>query len=262
LNFFDLQLRAAVHIVVPRNLRRLARVLHAFGPVTLAAFHVSGGGAEEACFEDDFGMGSPVVIEAWQFVRRLEAALGAERIPYAVVAGDLSEQALQLGQWTVIACAGGLEREIRDSVARGLQAGRAISIGPYAAERDAIFQPLSEPLRIPEGGAVPGQLGKGDEALREAVCAAKAALGLPSISCSPAAISVTVHHDHSGQARVAFVINPTTRALRAELSLPGIARVVDALDGSEFRAKQGEFELPLPPHTVRIFELFPLLFSA
>ena len=59
LNFFDLQVSAAVHIVVPRNLRRLARVLHAFGPVTLAAFHVSGGGAEEACFEDDFGMGSP-----------------------------------------------------------------------------------------------------------------------------------------------------------------------------------------------------------
>jgi len=58
------------------------------------------------------------------------------------------------------------------------------------------------------------------------------------------------------------VINPTTRPLRAELSLPGIARLVDALDGSEFRAKQGQFELPLPAQTVRLFELHPLLFSA
>jgi len=262
LDFFGLQIRAAVHIVVPRNLRRLARVLHAFGPVTLAAFHVSGGGAEEACFEDDFGMGSPVVIEAWQFVKRLEAALSAERIPYAVVAGDLAEQALEQGQWTVLACAGGLEREIRDSLVRAQRAGRAISVGPHPVERDAIFQPLSEPFRIPDGGAVPTQLGLDDAAIREAVRAAKASLELPSIACSPEGISVTVHHDEAGQARVAFLINPSTRAVRAELSLPSIARVVDALDGSEFRAKQGEFELPLPPQTVRMFELFPLLFSA
>jgi beta-galactosidase len=262
LDFFSLQIRAAVHIVVPRNLRRLARVLHAFGPVSLAAFHVSGGGAEEACFEDDFGMGSPVVIEAWQFVRRLENALSAERIPYAVVAGDLTEQALQQGQWTVVACAGGLEQEIRDTLARAVEAGRAISIGPYPAARDAIFQPLEQPFHLPEGGAVPSQLKLDDDALRDAVRAAKAALDLPSVTCAPDGISVTVHHDESGRARVAFVINPTARALRAELSLPGIARVVDALDGSEFRAKQGEFELPLEAHTVRLFELFPLLFSA
>src|SRR6478735_8845190 len=244
LNFFDLRIRAAVHIVVPRNLRRLARVLHAFGPVTLAAFHVSGGGAEEACFEDDFGMGSPVVIEAWQFVKRLEAALGAERIPYAVVAG-----------------AGGLEREIRETLVGAQHAGRAISVGPHPVARDAIFQPLSEPFRL-DGGAVPSLLGLDEAALAEAVRSAKATLGLESIACSPDGISVTMHYDENGQARAAFVINPTARALRAELSLPGVARMVDALDGNEFRAKQGEFELPLAPQTVRLFELFPLLFSA
>ena len=262
LKFYELSVSAAVHIVVPRNLRRLARVLHAFGPVTLAAFHVSGGGAEEACFEDDFGMGSPVVIEAWQFVKRVEAALGAERIPFAVVAGDLTEQALERGKWTIVACAGGLEQEIREALRRGTQAGRAISIGPYPAVRDAIFQPLREPFRLSEGSGVSGHLGLDDATLREAVRAAKGALGLPSLQCSPQGISVTVHHDDSGQARVAFVINPSPRNVRAQLSLPGIARAVDALDGSEFRAKEGGFELPLPPHTVRLLELFPLLFSA
>jgi len=262
LDFFGLQIRAAVHIVVPRNLRRLARVLHAFGPLTLAAFHVSGGGAEEACFEDEFGLGSPVVIEAWQFVKRLEAALSAERIPYAVVAGDLTEQALQQGQWTVIASAGGLEHEIRETLGRAMAAGRALSIGPYPVLRDAIFQPLDEPFQVVEGGAVPSLLGLDEAELRAAVSAAKTALGLPSFGCAPEGISVTVHHDDTGQARVAFVINPTARAVRAEVSLPGIARAVDALDGTEFRARQGEFELPLPPHTVRLFELFPLLFSA
>jgi beta-galactosidase len=262
LNFFGLQTRAAVHIVLPRNLRRLARVLHAFGPVTLAAFHVSGGGAEEACFEDQFGLSSPVVIEAWQFVKRLEAALTGERIPYAVVAGDLTEQALEQGQWTVVACAGGLEQEIRDALLRAEGAGRAISIGPHPVDRDAIFRPLPEPFRLLEGGAVQSQLGLDETELRAAVRAAKSSLGLPSVSCSPEAISVTVHHDDTGQARVAFLINPTARALRAELSLPGIGRATDALDGSEFRAKQGQFDVPMPPHTVRLLELFPLLFSA
>jgi len=262
LDFFGLHVRAAVHIVVPRNLRRLARVLHAFGPLTLAAFHVSGGGAEEACFEDEFGLDRPVVIEAWQFIKRLEAALDAERIPHAVVAGDLTEQALQQGQWTIVACAGGLEQEIRDTLQQAIAGGRAVSIGPYPVERDAIFKPLLEPFRLADGGAVPNLLSLDEASLRESVRAAKAALELPSFVCSPDGISVTVHHDDTGQARVAFVINPSARAVRAELTLPGIARAVDALDGSEFRARQGEFELPLPPHTVRLFELFPLLFSA
>jgi beta-galactosidase len=262
LDFFGLQVRSAVHVVVPRNLRRLARVLHAFGPVTLAAFHVSGGGAEEACFEDEFGMGSPVLIEAWQFVKRLETALSAERIPYAVVAGDLTEQALQHGKWTVVASAGGLEQEIRETLTRAAAEGRAISIGPHPVERDAIFQPLPEPFVLSPTSLVPSLLSLDDAALREAVRTAKSALELPSVGCSAEGISVTVHQDHAGQPRVAFVINPTTRALRAELSLEGVARMVDALDGSEFRAKQGQFELPLPPQTVRLFELFPLLFSA
>lgn len=260
-DFFGLHVEAVVHVVVPRNVRRLARVLHAFGPLTLAAFHVSGGGAEEACFEDECGLGSPVVIEAAQFVRRLEAALSAERIPFAVVAGDLTEQALTHGKWTIVACAGGLEREIRESLARGSAAGRAISIGPHLAARDAIFRPLSEPFRVPEAGPVPSQLGLGEDELRQAVRAAKAALGLDSVQCTPEGVSVTLHKDDTGQARVAFLINPSPRAQRAELSLPGMARAVDALDGSEFRAKQGGFEVPLPPYTVRMLELFPLLFA-
>jgi beta-galactosidase len=261
LDFFALHVEAAVHVVLPRNVRRLARVLHAFGPVTLAAFHVSGGGAEEACFEDDFGMGSPVVIEAASFVHRLEAALSAERIPFAVVSGDLTAQALTHGKWTIVACAGGLEREIRDALSVGIAAGQAISIGPHAAERDATFQPLSQPFRVPEGGRVPSQLGLSESALRDAVRAAKAALDLDSVVCTPDSVSVTVHRDDAGQARVLFLINPSAQAVHSELSLPGIARALDALDGSEFRAKQGAFELPVPAQTVRMFELFPLLFS-
>ncbi len=260
MNFFALHRVAEVHVVVPRNLRRLARVLHAFGPVTLAAFHVSGGGAEQACFEDDFGMGSPVLIEAMQFVRRLEAILEAERIPFAVVAGDLTELALQRGKWTIVACAGGLGADIREQLERGVNEQRALSIGPYPATRDAIFRPLEQPFRVPDG-RVPALLELEEEALRQAVRSAKAALDLDSDACTPDSVSFTIHRDDTGQPRVAFLLNPSARAVRAELSLPGIARAVDCLDEAEFRAKQGKFDVPLPPQTVRMLELFPLLFS-
>ncbi|MEO6600177.1 MAG: beta-galactosidase [Polyangiaceae bacterium] len=263
LDFVALHRAAEVHVVVPRNLRRLARVLHAFGPVTLAAFHVSGAGAEQACFEDEFGMGSPVLIEAMQFVRRLEAVLETEQIPFAVVAGDLTEQALNEGKWTIVACAGGLEADIRQRLERGLESGKPLSIGPYAATRDAVFRPLERPFQLPPGGRVPALLGLEEDALRDAVRSAKAALalGADGYRCAPEGIALTIHRDDTGQPRVAFLLNPSTRAVHAELSLPGIARVVDALDGAEFRAKQAKFDVPLPPQTVRMFELFPLLFS-
>ncbi|MET0792340.1 MAG: hypothetical protein ABW061_12530, partial [Polyangiaceae bacterium] len=207
------------------------------------------------------GMGSPVLIEAMQFVRRLEALLEAEHVPFAVVAGDLTERALNEGKWTIVACAGGLEADIRERLRRGIEDGKPISIGPHEATRDAIFRPLAQPFRPAAGGPVPALLGLQEDALREAVRSAKASLDLDSYSCAPAGIALTVHRDDTGQPRVAFLLNPSSRALRAELSLPGIGRAVDALDGTEFRAKQAQFDVPLPAQTVRMLELFPLLFS-
>lgn len=253
--FASLHIDAQVFVVVPRNLRRLTRVLHAFGPVTLAAFHVSGAGAEEACFEDEFGLGSPVAIEATQFVKRMEAALTAERIPFAVVAGDLTEQALAQGKWTVVACAGGLEPEIRAALAAGAEAGKAVSLGPHVADRDAAFQPAAR-FELPANGAMPALLPLDDAQLRWTVQQAKSALGLEHVSCTPESVAVTVHRDESGTPRVAFMINPTPRAVRSELALPGLVRAVDALDGSEFRARTSGLEVPLPAQTVRMLELF------
>lgn len=253
--FASLHVEPQVFVVVPRSLRRLTRVLHAFGPVTLAAFHVSGGGPEEACFEDEFGLGSPVALDAWLFIKRLEAALTAERIPFAVVAGDLTEQALAHGRWTVVASAGGLEPEIRAALARGVEAGKAISIGPHVADRDGMFQPSTR-FELPANAIAPALLGLDEAELRHAVRGAKSALGIEHVSCSPEGIAVTVHRDEAGTPRVAFVINPLPRAVRAELSVPGVERAVDALDGSEFRARTSALEVPLPGHTVRMLELF------
>jgi hypothetical protein len=52
------------------------------------------------------------------------------------------------------------------------------------------------------------------------------------------------------------MINPSSRAVRSELELPGLVRAVDALDGSEFRARTSRLDVPLPAQTVRMLELF------
>src|SRR5690606_32450683 len=53
-DFCTLRRVTKVHILTPRNERRIARVSHAFGPLTPAFFSVSGSGPREACLEDDF----------------------------------------------------------------------------------------------------------------------------------------------------------------------------------------------------------------
>ncbi|HEY4158013.1 MAG TPA: beta-galactosidase, partial [Polyangiaceae bacterium] len=256
LDFASLTRHVDVHVVVPRNLRRLSRVMHAFGPVSLSAFHVSGGSAEQACFEDEFGAGSPLVIDADRFLHMLERALDSECIPYAVVAGDLIERALRLGKWTLLACAGGLETEIRDSLRKAEFSGRALTLGPHAVERDAVFRPLATPFPLSNHATVVGQLPLDEARIAEAVRDAKVKLSLDSLACRPRDVFATVHRDARGEPRVAFLINPNAEARRATLELPGVARLVDALDGAEFHASFRAIELALPPHTVRMFELF------
>src|SRR5690606_29135790 len=100
--FPELERRAEVCSVVPRSLRRLARVCHAFGPLSAALFQVLGGGAQEACLEDDFELGSALPIDAERFVRKLEHELDRARIPYAFVGADLLDWALDNARWTVL----------------------------------------------------------------------------------------------------------------------------------------------------------------
>ena len=50
---------APVRLVVPRALRRLARAMHAFGPLTPALFNVIGVGWRESVLERDLGGADP-----------------------------------------------------------------------------------------------------------------------------------------------------------------------------------------------------------
>jgi beta-galactosidase len=255
--FYRLTRKTPVYVVVPRSLRRLARVLHAFGPLSPALFHVLGGGAEEACFEEDFGMGSAVVIEAMRFLRRLERALDRRGVPFAVLNGDLLGHALEEGSWTVLVSCGALGTDLMALLDDALERGCAVALGPRWPERDAAMRPLVVKTRqqLARLQARTELLIPGDEALLDqAVDRAIRTLALPVVTAEPAEVLVTLHHDRASVLRVAFVINPTETELIARV--PGIGgEVVDALDGQVIRAESGVLSLSVPRRSVRMLEI-------
>lgn len=256
--FAELRRDAAVHIVVPRSFRRLSRVCHAFGPLSAAFFQILGGGAQEACFEDELGLDASVVIETERFTRQLEHALESARIPWAFVGGDLLERSLERARWVVVASTGALEPELVRSVRRAWKKGAPLSLGPYLPRRDVAFLPLSDALEAPKGSrVVPALVGLGAESMAALVASAREALALPSLPVTPAELLATLHVDRQGTPRVLFVINPTGWAAEANVGAAGAKFAVDALTGERFEARSGVLALPVSGRSVRMLELSP-----
>lgn len=255
--FWELSRDVEVCIVVPRSLRRLARVCHAFGPLSAALFQVLGGGAQESCLEDDFGLGAPPAIDTERFVRRFEHALEQSRIPYAIVGGDLLDWALEHASWTIVACSGALEPKIIDAAARALAEGRPLTLGPQLPRRDHALIPLE---RVPEltsapGAPVPALLGLDREAIDAAVAGARERLGLQSLAVEPEPVHATLHRASDGRPAVLFVLNPSEQDLDARVDAAGAVEAVNALDGERIRATSGRLSLRILRRTVVMLEL-------
>jgi len=257
LKFAELVRHTPVHLLLPRSLRRLARVTHAFGPLSAALFQVLGGSAEDACFEDELGLGAPPAVATDQFVQLVERTLDAAGIPFAFSSDDVARHSFKHARWTIVACPGALEPDLVGRIVKARERGRAVTLGPHAPTWDASFRPLSEPhpfVTAPDH-AVPALLPFDEAAIVHAVAEAQIRLELPTLSASPADIRVTLHADERGVPRVLFVINATAHALDAKVSAAGAVEAEDVLDGARFRAAGGAFELPVAPRSVRLLEL-------
>jgi beta-galactosidase len=257
LRFNELVRHTPVHVLLPRSLRRLARVMHAFGPLSAALFQVLGGSAEDACFEDEIGLGAPPAVETDQFVQLLERTLDAAGIPYAFSSDDVARHSFKHARWTIVACPGALEPDLVERIVKARERGRAVTVGPHAPVADASFRPLPLPPRFaPEpNAAVPALLAFDEAAIVRAVAQAQVRLELPTIAVAPADIRVTLHADARGVPRVLFVINATSRAIDARVAASGAFEAEDVLDGARFRATVGAFELPVAARSVRMLEL-------
>jgi len=259
-SFFSLRRKAPVRILTPRSERRLARVMHAFGPITGAFFSVAGAGPRERVSEDDLGLGYPLGIEADTFSRTFEFALEARGVPFAHVGGEDRDVSLEGARWIICASSGGMKPELFRQLEREAERGARITLGPREPLFDGAYRPLSEPLdlgrlRARQEGA-PLVLADDPAAADAAVSRAILDLNLPTYACDPDGIFVTVHEDAAGTPRAFFLLNPGDSDVIARVTIGvGATRAVDALDDTVAEARRGAFEVRMKPRTVRMLVL-------
>src|SRR5580693_355126 len=129
-----LRRRTPVRLVVPRALRRLARVTHAFGPLTPALFNVAGVGCRESVLERDFGLDAPPVMAAEGYLRAFERALHARGVPFAYAGGETVAHSTAGARWIVCASVGTLKPHFIDSLRAARESGILVTIGPRVPE--------------------------------------------------------------------------------------------------------------------------------
>jgi beta-galactosidase len=255
IGFAELERSVEVAVVVPRSHRRLARVLNAFGAVPPAVFDLSGGGAVDSCFEDEWKEDGPVVVEVARFVERLEGALESRRIPFELVSGDVFERAPARRPWSVVACGGALEESLRETVQSAWDSLVPLTIGPRPVTRDAQMRPLNATLEVPEGLPVPPYVAANSGLIGELLDVARERLALGTLQAEPAEISVELHRRKTGEPAALFIINPSDHDVNASVSAAGAEVATDALDGQDYSARLGRLELRLLARSVRMLEL-------
>jgi beta-galactosidase len=247
--FHKLRRRAPVRLVVPRALRRLARVTHAFGPLTPALFHVAGAGWRETVLERDFGLDAPPVMAAEAYLRAFERALHARGVPFAYTGGETVEHSIEGAQWIVCASAGGLKPDLVRSLHTARESGAIVTMGPRVPELDGAMRPLRQPVNVAGFEIEPLD----DLARADALVARRIdELTLPTWPVDPVDAFVAVHEDPAGTPRVVFVMNPTPNAVVARVSLAGVAALVDALGEGRVARAGGALEVSVPARIVRM----------
>lgn len=239
-------------LIVPRSVRRLARVMHAFGPVSQALFRVMGGGMRETVLEDeiDFGEGHTDAppTRAGRILSAAEKALDQEGIPWALVDGGEANVALAGAKWILLPTSCGVDAPLLDAVRAAIDGGARATFAPSPPRRDGAFRPLK--ARAFSGADIL----VGDEAidvgairhhLREGRCE------VPRVDVT-APCAATLHRDVEGNPRVIFLINPTRQRQRVEARIASVSRVRDLLEGSTHELAAG---VAVEPLTIRFCEV-------
>jgi len=249
---YELTRAADVCVVVPRSLHRLERLLHAFGPISAAAFDIMGLGAFDACYEQ--GPFAGALFEAESFLRKLLSELGALGIAYRVTGNDAAQSALGASRFGFVVSAGGLEPELWNTLKDVASGGGDLRFGPRlptttpsGLETLSSLPATSAQFKALSEQDLPGELAS--LADRHAAFRLRTEPGLRT----------SLFRDRNGVARVLFVTNITRAPLLARFAVPFLesarGEAVDALDGDVFRARFGALEVPLSPQGVRMLEL-------
>jgi beta-galactosidase len=201
-------------------------------------------------------MGEPAPIAGESFIRAFERALLARGVPFAYAGGEALDAGIRGASWIVCTTAGGLKREVFETIRGVNDAGIAVTIGPAVTARDGAMRTMNEPHDV-RGLAVESLE---DPARADALVARYVEeLALPTYPVDPATVFVSVLEDDAGVARVAFVMNPEPEAVVATLGVGRAKTLVDLLpkgrDPARIDVEPGGFVVEVPARTVRMFAI-------
>lgn len=244
-----LRRRTPVRLVVPRALRRLARAMHAFGPLTPALFHILGAGWRESVLERDLGGGASPAMAAEAYLRAFERALHARGVPFAYAGGETMEHSTMGARWIVCASAGALKPHFIDNLQTARRSGIVVTMGPHTPEFAGAVGALDRLVDIRGLEIEPLD----DLARADALVARRIdELQLPTWPVDPTSAHVAVHEDEFEKPRVVFVMNPTASDVIARVSIPGVEALIDATGEDRIARAGGGFEVPVPARVVRM----------
>lgn len=253
---FELERRTAVTIVVPRILRRLARVLHAFDPLSPTMLAAMTGDQRLGPGEQELGLPSSLALDTLEFLSLLEHELDRRHIPYTLAAGDQLAFALASEGWTIVLSCSALGAAEVELIEGAFAQGRAVTLGPHAPERDLAFQPLETRPPLADSASIPALVGVNAQAIERAIEAADSALDLRRLAIADADVHATLFEARDSRApRVAFLINPTPRDLEVSWSFAPLVEVRDAITNEQLSVAAGALRVPIPCRSVRMLEL-------
>jgi beta-galactosidase len=241
--FGSLRRDVPVRLVVPRSVRRLARVMHAFGPASQALFRVMGAGMRETVVEDaiDFGDGhlEAPPTHAGRILSATERAMEEEGVGWALVDGGDAAVALSGARLVVVPMTCGVDLPLLEALSAVAAGGARVTFAPSPPRRDGTFRPLSPKIArtLPSPSVLVGDDATDVATIRKH--AESALEGVPRINVSPSLCAATVHRDAEGAPRVVFLINPTRDRQRLTMSIAGLSRLKDLLDGSTHEIEHG-----------------------
>jgi beta-galactosidase len=248
---FELRQAADVCLIVPRSLHRLERMLHAFGPLSPAAFDVLGLSAQDACLEQ--GPFASSLFEAERFLHALMLELSTRGISHAFAGNDAAAHALAQCRFGIVISAFGLEPELWETLKLEAARGKSLSFGP----RLPTTSPSGlSPLPPPSEGEISAKrlsliaADRVGEALDE-LCLQHA----PRTLTPGRGLRSSLFVDDAERPRVLFVTNATPEPQIATLAGGLASEARDALDEQLFRATLVGLEIPMAPRSVRMLEL-------
>lgn len=246
-HFHTLRRRADVALAVPREYARLMRATHLLGPVSPSTIEAIGGAPTDGCRDDTFGFQGAVQSQWWRMLGRFADALSGAGVPYVYIDSAADYERLRNSRVLVVPSFEFASRERWRDVCHFADHGGSVVYGPTIPHLDEymtrhLFEVPRQSRRVlidtPQDAVV---------SVNEFV--EELEIERPFFA-SPSPIEVCVHEDATGP-RVVFVVNPAKHSVDAEVSVPYVVEVADAMSGEFFRGRDS-MRIPMRGMSVRM----------